>query len=74
MALDIAAGILIAGMISGIFSLGVWMFAEGLDADSRGLRVGGAILAIVAFGLALILIVDRVVGGAFSAIAVFLTS
>jgi hypothetical protein len=37
MALDIAAGILVAGIISGMFSLGAWMFAQGLDEGIRAL-------------------------------------
>ena len=60
MALDIAAGILIAGIISGIFSLGAWMFAQGLDEGIRSLIIGGTILAVVALSAALALIADRV--------------
>ena len=59
MALDIAAGILIAGIISGVFWLGVWMFGHGLEDDNRGFSVGGALTAVAAFVAALWLIASR---------------
>jgi hypothetical protein len=58
MVLDVAAGVLIAGIIAGVFSIGAWMFLEGFP-DERGLSTTGGILAIVGLAAAIGLIANQ---------------
>jgi hypothetical protein len=59
MALDVAAGVLLAGIITGIFYFGFGLLQAGIEEDSSGFKGWGGLICVATFLGAAALILDR---------------